>query len=455
MPISVPSLCSIVSILVLAQAVPAQSPPDWTAKLDEIASKLRDENRIPAVAFSVHHAGRLVHAGAHGTIDLEHDVDATVDDWYRIGAVTMTLTATAVLKLDEAGKLSIEDPISKHLPDLPEAWRAITLRQLLNHTSGLPNYTTLPPWRDRIREDLEPGDVLDILKDAPLVFGAGTRWAFNPTGYYLLGLVVEQASGEKYATYLTKRVLDPTSKGGIVYDDHRRILRGRVRGYEVVQGRRRRADFVSMEAPFAAAGLLGRMPALGAFVHALTRGEILDADRLDTMTTRVVLKNGQEVDYGMGLALGELRGMKVWAHQGFVAGFSAQILHQPEAELTIAVAGNVSSQMIGRLAVDLVRESRVGLGLDAAPKPRGPLEFLRGAWQVGERKFELRPAAFGLEIVFPGLGAVSLKTVREGYYAAEGGGVPSVELRRVDGAAERVPFVDLGEGHKRATPVDR
>jgi CubicO group peptidase (beta-lactamase class C family) len=168
------------------------------------------DGRTAGISFTVRKGRTVLAEGAFGFADLENRVSATVDTVYAIGSLTKQFTAAAVLLLADEGKLSLDDPLGTLVPAFPEPGRNATVRQLLNHTSGIRSMTSLGPkyWAQAGRE-IAPADLIALFASEPTDFSAGTDYRYSNSGYVLLGQVVEKASGEPWGAFVTKRLLVP------------------------------------------------------------------------------------------------------------------------------------------------------------------------------------------------------------------------------------------------------
>jgi CubicO group peptidase (beta-lactamase class C family) len=195
------------------------------------------DGRTAGISFVVTKGGEVVASGAYGFADLENRVPATVGTVYAIGSVTKTFTAAAVLALVDDGRLSLDDPLGKYVPAFPEPGRGATVRQLLNHTSGIRSVTSLGPryWAQAGRE-IEPPDLVALFAGEPPDFPPGTAYRYSNSGYVLLGLVVEKASGMPWGAFVTKRLLVPLGLTGTRDGQGPALVPGRARGTSRVKG---------------------------------------------------------------------------------------------------------------------------------------------------------------------------------------------------------------------------
>lgn len=295
-----------------------------------------------------------------GLADRELAVAATPEMKFRIGSITKQFTATAILQLQEAGKLSIDDPISKYYREAPPAWSGITLRHLLTHTSGIPSYTGLPGFFDRAaRLPHTPEELIKLTRDKPLEFEPGSRFAYDNSGYILLGYVVEKVSGQSYADYLKDHVFGPLHMTGSGYDSSATIIPGRVPGYQFGPDGLRNAPFLDMSVPFSAGSLYSTVDDLLAWDQALYAARPLKPDSLKAMFTDY----GHH--YGFGFLIDQKWGQdRIW-HNGGVNGFTASFQRYPKARVTAVALANQGTPATDKLAADLA-----GLCLGAKVYPQ-------------------------------------------------------------------------------------
>jgi D-alanyl-D-alanine carboxypeptidase len=219
----------------LTSAASAQGPAARArvvATIDSLAAAFIAEGPVPAVSIAVVKGRDTIVMKGYGLADVENDVAASARTVYRIGSITKQFTAAAIMRLVEQGKLSLDDTLGKLLSTAPTAWRGVTLRRLLNHTSGIRSYTSLGPrWQRRWREDMSPDTIVSLVRDDTLDFRSGAAWRYNNTGYVLLGMIIERASGKSYATYLEEEFYKPLGLTQTYYCSEQPIIKHRARGY--------------------------------------------------------------------------------------------------------------------------------------------------------------------------------------------------------------------------------
>lgn len=282
--------------------------------------------------------GRPLFRRAYGLANREWDIANTPETRFRIGSVTKQFTAAAILRLVDEGRLGLDDPASRHVPDLPTAWATVTIRMLLNHTSGIPNLTALPDYSAMIaRVARTPRAVAALLERETLLFAPGTGHEYSNTGYVLLAAIIEGLTGKSAARYLSDAVLSPLGLRNIGDGDAGPILPSRAAGYAHVRGAWRNA-------PPLAAGVAAGAGDLAASVDDLVAWDrALFSDRVLSDASRAAMFSDYGHGYGLGWYLGTAYGRRLWSHGGAIDGFSAIKDSYPDAGLTIAVLSNADT----------------------------------------------------------------------------------------------------------------
>lgn len=306
------------------------------------------------MAVAVVQGGKVVFAKGYGSADLENDVAMTAEHVFRIGSVTKPFTAILVMQLVREGKLTLDQPVREVLSDLPAAWSAVTVRQLLNHTSGIKSCTSLPNFMELSRKPVTPEGVVATVRDEPLDFDPGTGWAYNNTGYVLLGMLVEKVEGRSFAESLRNRVTGPLGMEQTYFLSDADIVPKRARGYSLRAGATAHAPFLDMGWPFSAGAMESTVLDLAKWDAALYGDKLLPQDTLETMWTRTRLPNGEEKGYGLGWAMDEANGSRIVQHSGGIHGFLSIVRRAPEKRLTVIVLVNSDSAAPEGLAEDLM-----------------------------------------------------------------------------------------------------
>lgn len=324
-------------------------------RIDQTVDASMRRDRVPGVSIAIEHKGELLVARGYGLADVENRVPATEHTVYRIGSVTKQYTAAAVSKLAEQGRLSLDDPIEKHLPRFPTRGRSITVAQLLDHTSGIKGYTEMPEFWEKSRLDLSHEEMAALIAAAPFEFEPGERFQYNNSAYYLAGLVIEAASDHTYAEFLEDTFFEPLGLFETHYLDNAPIIPNRAEGYALEDDELVNDEPLSMRVPYSGGSLGSSTRDLLAWQRALTSGRVVSPESFERMTTPATLRSGDKSHYGLGLGLSSHDGHRKIAHGGGINGFLSQVSWYPEDELFVIVLTNSTSANPGPLANQLAR----------------------------------------------------------------------------------------------------
>jgi len=284
--------------------------------------------------------GRTVLRKGYGLANLEWNLPVEPDTVFRVGSVTKQFTAVAILMLLEQGKLALEDPITRFLLDYPTQAHCITVEHLLTHTSGIMSFTDMPEWPPVMRQDMNVQTLVDFFKYRPMRSAPGTCYAYNNSGYVLLGAIIEQAGGQTYEQFIQEHLFGPAGMRHSYYDMPEKIIPRRAAGYSRGLAGFANATYISMTQPFAAGGLASTVDDLALWSAALDAGTLLRPETLSRAWTPYRLAGGAATTYGYGWGLAEYAGRRVIEHGGGIEGFTAYTLKLPEERSFVAVLSN-------------------------------------------------------------------------------------------------------------------
>ena len=323
----------------LTQPAIQPSEKDLASKIDSILEKVYKANE-PGAAVLVKKEGKVLFRKGYGLADMELGVSVEPDMVFRLGSITKQFTAVAILMLAEQGKLSLQDEISKFLPDYPTQAKAITVEHLLTHTSGVKSYTDLPEWFPLWRKDMSLKEIIDLFKDKPMEFSPGERWKYSNSGYILLGAIIEKVSGETYEAFLQKHIFEPLGMKHSYYGSASRLIPRRVPGYSKGKTGFENAAYISMTQPYAAGSLLSSVDDLAIWSEALLAGKLIKKESLERAFTSYKLKDGSDTRYGYGWFTSNYEGHRFIEHGGGIMGFTAYSLFMPEDQIFVALLTN-------------------------------------------------------------------------------------------------------------------
>jgi CubicO group peptidase (beta-lactamase class C family) len=279
--------------------------------------------------------------------NIELAVANTPQTVFRLGSVTKQFTSMAIMMLQERGKLRVSDPACQHLPECPAAWQPLTIRHLLTHTSGIPNYTNLPEFGKMAVLPTSTSDMIGTLKDKPLEFLPGEKFAYSNSGYFLLGAIIERASGKTYADFLQENIFTPLGMNQSGYDTPARIIKHRAAGYARQAGETVNAAYMDMTIPGAAGALYSTTEDLLRWDRALYTTTLVSQKSLDELFTP--LKGG----YAYGWSVGKRFDRQSISHGGGIYGFATHIDRFPADRVTVIVLSNVEGVSASRISNDL------------------------------------------------------------------------------------------------------
>jgi CubicO group peptidase (beta-lactamase class C family) len=294
----------------------------------------------PGAAVLAVKDGKIILRKGYGIANLELGIPIKPGMVFRIGSITKQFTSVAIMKLAEEGKLSITDDIKKYLADYPTHGHKITIHHLLNHTSGIKSYTSIPEWPPLMRKDMTPAELMDLFKNQPMDFAPGERFLYNNSGYVLLGAIIEKVSGKSYEAYIDENIFKPLGMSSSYYGSNTRIIPLRASGYKKEKKDIRNADYLSMTLPYAAGSLLSTVDDLHRWYQALEAGKVLSQKSLEQMYTPTKLNKGKTQNYGYGWSLGTLFEEKTINHGGGINGFVTYALRVPEKKVFVTVLTN-------------------------------------------------------------------------------------------------------------------
>lgn len=350
--------------------------------IDRMARAAVEERLTPAVALSVLRHGKPVYARAFGWANLELRSPVSTESVFRIGSVTKQFTAAAIVQLAERGGLSLDEPVMRHLPELPRADR-VTIRQLLTHTSGVHDFTRAKLFDEReTRFSHTTDEMVEFIarQDPNYDFDPGTRWSYSNSGYYLLGAIIERVSKATLRDYMRANIFDPLDMKQSDIDVETMVVRGRVAGYDrdsKAASGFSNTSFVSMSVPGGAGAMISTLGDLTRWSQGLASGRVVSHAGLAQMTAAGRLADGRNATdvpfratqhprdglrgYGFGLRLGEDAGRRWVGHPGAINGFMVWLKRYVDSDVTLIVLTNTDG------AVEPITEALAAIVLDGKP----------------------------------------------------------------------------------------
>jgi CubicO group peptidase (beta-lactamase class C family) len=393
----------------VAGAEPPASPSDLNAQVDTLFAAWNKPD-TPGAAVAVIQHGKIVFEKGFGCANLEYGIPIKPETVFHVASVSKQFTAMAVVLLEQDGKLSIDDEVHRHLPELPAYGHPITLRQLLNHTSGVRdqwNILALAGWD--LKDVITQEQILRLLfQQKELNFTPGERMLYSNGGFTLLAEIVRRLSGQPLTKFCEERIF---ARLGMTRT-HFHLSLGRIvpdRAYSYEPGPRGFANAPLNYANVGATSLFTTAGDLARWLDHFRAPAAETAKAVARLTEPGVLNSGQKIDYALGIATGKYRGLHTWSHAGADAGYRSHVLWFPEQEFGVAVASNWARFNATALASQV---ADIYLSADfTAPKPASPASVVR-------EPVALEAAAFDK---FAGTYAFDLKPTFALTYTREGG----------------------------------
>lgn len=322
-------------------APPPALPPQLTAQIDQLAVATLEQSSIAGMTIGIRRGNITPLIKAYGYADLARRVPARGDTRYMIASLTKQFTAAAIMQLVEQDKINVDDPVSRYISGLPKDWQVITLRQLLNHTSGIPEYTSL----DSSQVDLnaarayQPSILIAQFAslNLPLAFAPGSRYSYTNSDYILLGEIIEKVSGLAYGDYLRQYVTGPLGLGTAYAT---KLPADLAKGYQDTANGLELADYLDPSYIYSAGGMISSAGDLLNWQQALASGRVVGQKSYMEMTTPGTLTNGDATTYGYGFMIATRNGHKAIFHEGAINGYLSMLVYYPDQDLALVLLAN-------------------------------------------------------------------------------------------------------------------
>ncbi len=322
--------------------VPTQAQAN--GDIDKYIKHEMEVRSVPGLAFAVTENDRIMKEGAYGLANIETGSPVERDSVFEIASVTKPITATAVMMLVQEGRIGLEDSIGKYVAETPQAWHEITIRALLSHTSGLREYGLVQCNGSELL-DISTKQQFDDLVKSPLLFQPGTGTQYSDSGYFLLGMVIEKVTGQKYRDFLQARIFGPVGMSHTSILDQSAIVPKRVSSYTLREGHLKNARRAWQHELPSWYGIWSTVDDMVRFDAALSSGRLLKPETLQQMWTPATLKNGktatiEDMPYGLGWFVSSAAGHRIVAHPGWTGTF---YLKYPDDGVSIILLSNLDA----------------------------------------------------------------------------------------------------------------
>ena len=340
--------------LLAAVAGSARAQTRLSTRLDSLVRARLASGPIAGLTVGVIKGRDTLLLKPYGKGEVELGVPTPTRAIYEIGSVTKQFTAVAILKLRDAGKLSLDDPVTRYVPAFDTHGNTVTIRDLLSHTSGMRSYTEMASFGPIAALALPRDTLVKLIANEAFDFPTGTQARYNNSAYFLAGLVIEKASGQPYGDYVTQEIFRPLGMRDASYCNEATVTPRKVRGYDVARSTLVNHAWISHTWPYAAGSLCASVQDLLTWNTALHGGKVLSAASYQELIAPATLTDGTTLRYGKGLALRTIGGHRMIGHGGAIPGFLAESEYYPDEQLTVVVLANTSGPVSpNQLGADL------------------------------------------------------------------------------------------------------
>lgn len=316
-------------------------------QLDKFIGEQIKERNIPGLSIAVIKDGKVIKSNGYGLANLELRVPAAQNTIYEIGSISKQFASEALMLLVEDGKVNLDEPINKYLPaSAPATWQKITVRDLLNHTSGLKDWTEIKDFS--YRREYSAEEFVALIKDYPLLYQPRDNWSYSNTNLPLVGIIVEKASGKTFEEFVTERILKPLNLPSIRFKHQSDVVPNRATGYEWRTNKWENGEPFRPKIIAASGGILATATDLAKWWEAVLHGKIVNQTSLEQMLQPAKLNDGRSVAHGFAFFIDTFNGHKVIQHFGStVGGFGSIARYYPKENLTLAIIGNLEDGGFG------------------------------------------------------------------------------------------------------------
>ncbi len=334
---------AIYAFLAICFILPLNSLAD---SVDDYVRSQMAERHVPGAAVAVMSKGRVVKMKGYGWASVEFDAPVTVDTVFEIGSVTKQMTAAAIMLLVEDGKVSLDEKISRYLPGAPDAWKDVTVRNLLTHTSGIKSYTSLEGFE--LSKRLKVDGFIKQLSPYPLEFTPGERNIYSNSAFNLLAFIIEARSGMPYIEFMRSRIFRPLGMTKTTDRDPQFIVKNRANGYEWENGHLAGRD-ASLTDLTGAGSIVSTIGDMVKWDTALRGTAFLKPASRAEIWKHFIFNNGKESPYGFGWRISDTRGHKLIGHTGQTAGFGSANFRYTDDDVAVIVLTNIGESGVGGL----------------------------------------------------------------------------------------------------------
>jgi CubicO group peptidase (beta-lactamase class C family) len=321
-------------------------------KIDRLVYTELDDTTGPGAVFLVAHNGKVIYEKGFGKANIESGVAMNPQNVFQLGSITKQFTAVAIMILQEQGKLSVKDPVSKYIADYPGGDK-ITIHQLLTHTSGIKDFTKMKSLGEIAQKNMTPKMMIDFFKNEPVDFIPGEKFEYNNSGYVLLGYLIELVSGETYENFIQKHLFEKAGMWDSRYATDRLIVLKRAYGYHKKEYGYVNKTQINFSVPFASGALMSTAADMLKWQNALNNHILINPKSNESIFSQYKLNNGDTFTYGYGWHLREMEGQPVREHGGSIFGFKTMGVYLPKKDIYVIGLSNCDCFSPTQLARDI------------------------------------------------------------------------------------------------------
>lgn len=323
------------------------------AKIDQLLNEKFKANTTGA-AVLITQKGKTTYRKAFGLSNLELNVKMKPENVFEIGSMTKQFTAVSILMLVEQGKISLQDEITKFIPDYPTHGQKITVHHLLNHTSGIKSYTSMRTLFEVARNDMKPLELIKFFRDEPVDFNPGEKYKYNNSAYIILGYIIEKTSGISYAEYVQQHIFNKLNMANSMYASHSKMIKNRASGYHN-RGGYQNAMYISHTLPYAGGSLMSTIDDMSLWQQALTANALLKKETLQKAYNNYTLNNGEKINYGYGWNIKKMNNELAYEHGGSIFGYKSMGIYIPNKDMYVVILTNCDCVSPTQLTRDITK----------------------------------------------------------------------------------------------------
>ncbi len=333
-------------------AIASMQAQTLEATIDQLLNEKYPADKPGATAL-IAKDGEVIYRKSFGLANLELGVSMKPENVFEIGSITKQFTSVSILMLLEQGKLSLQDEITKYLPDYPVNGKTITIHHLLNHTSGIKSYTSMSNFMSRAREDMSPTELIDVFKNEPMDFDPGEAYQYNNSAYIILGHIIEVVSGQSYANYIEQNIFQKLGMDNSHYGSNTKVIPNRASGYQPSENGYNNAEYLSMTLPYAGGSLMSCVDDLLLWEQALHKNTLITEGSKKLAFTNYTLNNGTPIYYGYGFSVDEINGIPTIEHGGGIFGYTCYGLYVPSEDVYVIVLTNSNGNSPTNVTIEM------------------------------------------------------------------------------------------------------